>query len=156
MKTSILAMSAALLVASATASPGALAQDAATADAPAQTAAPATEAADAADAADAIATASRFLDRFYAGDYEGAREDFDATMLEGLDAAKLAAVGTQLEGAGPLESRGTPQVSSVQGYQVLVFPLQHEAAAVDGTISIDGEGRIAGVFFTPASAGGAN
>jgi uncharacterized protein len=155
MKTTLLALSVALLAATTAVSASPRAQDPATADAPAQAPAqPAAATGDATASADALATANRFLDRFYAGDYEAAREDFDATMRDALDADQLAAVGAQLEGAGPLVSRGTPKVSNMDGYQVLVFPLKHEAAAVDGTVSIDAEGRIAGVFFTPSRGGG--
>ncbi len=151
MKTLMLVLATALAAASAAFPSTARAQDPATADAPAQAGAPATEAP---ASAEALAAANRFLDRFYAGEFEAAREDFDATMRDALSAEQLATVAMQLEGAGPLVSRGTPKTSHMDGYQVLVFPLQHEAAAVDGTISIDGDGRIAGVFFTPSRGGG--
>jgi hypothetical protein len=44
----------------------------------------------------------------------------------------------------------------MDGFQVVVFPIRHEAANVDATISVDADGRVAGVFFTPARDGGAN
>jgi uncharacterized protein len=151
MKTPMLVFATALAAASAAFPATARAQDATTADAPAQAAAPAE---DAPASAEALATANRFLDRFYAGEFEAAREDFDDTMQDALSAEQLATVATQLQGAGPLQSRGTPRTSHMDGYQVLVFPLQHQAAAVDGTVSIDADGRIAGVFFTPSRGGG--
>lgn len=151
MKTSMPILATALAAACAAFPAAARAQDAATADAPAQAAGPATEAP---ASAEALAAANRFLDRFYAGEFEAAREDFDATMRDALSAEQLATVATQLQGAGPLESRGAPKTSHVDGYQVLVFPLRHRAAAVDGTVSIGAEGRIAGVFFTPSRDGG--
>ncbi|HST43816.1 MAG TPA: DUF3887 domain-containing protein, partial [Luteimonas sp.] len=95
----------------------------------------------------AVATATRFLDRFEAGDFAAARADFSPEMAAALDAAKLATVSTQLAQAGPIAARSAPRVSQSEGHEVVVFTIERRAADVEATISVDGQGRVAGVYF---------
>ena len=104
------------------------------------------------DAASArsVATATRFLDRFDTGDFEAARADFSAEMTAVLDAAKLSAVSTQLAQAGAPAARSAPRVMQHEGYEVVVYTIERGSALVDATISIDRDGKVAGVYFLPA------
>lgn len=106
-------------------------------------------------AAAAIAVATRFLDRFDAGDFAAARADFDATMQRGLDVAMLTDVGGKLAGAGAIVERRPATVTLRDGYRVVVIPVQREKAVIDTTVAVDADGNVAGVFFTPAQGGNA-
>lgn len=129
---------------------------------PTPAAAPATPAPPAAMAVDpeaadaAIAVATRFLDRFDAGDFAGARADFDATMQQGLDEALLATVSAKVAGAGDIVARRAPTVTLRDGYRVVVIPVQREQAVIDTTVAVDADGQVAGVFFTPAQGASAD
>lgn len=102
---------------------------------------------------DAVATATAVLDKLEAGDYEGATTAFDANMKSKLDAVQLAGVQMQIEAAGAVQSRGEPQVSQRDGFTVVVHRIQREHAAIDATVAIDAEGKVAGLHFAPAAAG---
>ncbi len=108
---------------------------------------------EAADAA--LAVASRFLDRFDAGDFAGARADFDARMEQGLDIAMLTDVSAKLDAAGAIVERRPATVVLRDGYRVVVIPVQRAAAVIDTTVAVDANGQVAGVFFTPAQGGNA-
>ena len=103
--------------------------------------------------AEAVNLASQVLDRMEAGDFEGVRTGFNAQMRAGLDVARLADVQRQIEATGPVLERGEPRVLRHDGYTVVVFRIQREQAALDATVAIDGEGRVAGLHFLPADAG---
>lgn len=99
--------------------------------------------------ADAVAIATRFIDRFDAGEFEAARADFSPEMITALDAGKLATVSTQRAQAGAARARSAPRVMQHDGYEVVVITVDRTAAKVDATISIDGDGKVAGVYFLP-------
>lgn len=116
---------------------------------------PAATAADPEAADAAIAVATRFLDRFDAGDFAGARADFDSAMQDGLDVAMLTDVSGKLAGAGAIVERRPATVTLRDGYRVVVIPVQREQAVIDTTVAVDADGQVAGVFFTPAQGGNA-
>ena len=101
--------------------------------------------------APAIATAGALLDRLEAGDFEAATADFNAQMRSALGPDRLEAVQRQIDAAGELRSRGEPRVSRRDGLTVVVVRIERAHAALDATIAIDGEGRVAGLHFTPAA-----
>lgn len=101
----------------------------------------------------AIATAIAMLDQLEAGDFESATIAFDARMKAALGPDKLAGVQQQIEAAGPLVSRDAPRVSQRDGHTVIVFRIQRQHAALDATVAIDGDGKVAGLHFLPASGG---
>lgn len=104
----------------------------------------------AADDKSAVATASALLDRLDAGDYAAATADFNAQMKAGLSATQLAGVQAQLEAAGPVQSRGEPQVSQRDGNTLVVYRIQRAQGAIEALVAIDAAGQVAGLYFSPA------
>ena len=103
----------------------------------------------------AVATATALLDRLDAGQFDAATADFNAQMKAALGADRLAAVQQQLDSAGAVQSRGEPQVSQRDGFTVVVVRIQRAQAAIDATVAIDADGKVAGLHFTPAADTGA-
>lgn len=103
----------------------------------------------------AVATATAVLDHMEAGDFDAAGRDFDDTLKAQLDVTQLAGVQAQIEAAGAVQSRGEPLVTQRGGHTVVVHRIQREHAALDATVAIDGNGKVAGLFFTPAATPGA-
>ena len=101
----------------------------------------------------AIATATAVLDHMEAGDFDAATRDFDANMKAQLGTTQLAGVQMQIESAGAVQSRGAPVVTQRDGHTVVVHRIQREHAALDAIVAIDGEGKVAGLYFTPAAPG---
>ena len=99
----------------------------------------------------AVATATAVLDRLDAAQFDAATADFNAQMKAALDADKLAAVQRQLDSAGAVQSRGEPQVSRRDGFTVVAVRIQRALAAIDATVAIDGDGKVAGLYFVPAA-----
>jgi len=104
------------------------------------------------DDSTAIATAAAVLDRMEAGDFEAASGDFNDALKAQISTTQLAGVQMQIESAGPVQSRGEPRLSERDGYTVVVYRIQREHAALDATIAIDGNGKVAGLHFAPATA----
>lgn len=102
------------------------------------------------EANDPVATATAVLDRMDAGEYEAATLDFNAQMKAALGAGRLRDVQRQLEAAGPVVSRGEPQVARQDGLDVVAFRVQREHAAFNAVVAVDGDGKVAGLHFTPA------
>jgi len=105
------------------------------------------------EANDPVATATAVLDRLDAGEYEAATQNFNAQMKAALGVRQLQGVQQQIEAAGALASRGEPRVSQQDGFTVVVVRIQRELAAIDATVAIDGDGKVAGLHFLPAPAG---
>jgi uncharacterized protein len=103
----------------------------------------------------AIATATAVLDHMEAGDFDAAGSDFDDTLKAQLDNTQLAGVQAQIEAAGPVQSRGEPLVTRRDGHTVVVHRIQREHAALDAIVAIDDDGKVAGLYFTPATTPGA-
>ncbi|WP_187471032.1 DUF3887 domain-containing protein [Luteimonas viscosa] len=101
----------------------------------------------------ATATATAVLDRLDAGDFEGATSGFNAQMKAALGPDRLQGVQQKMEAAGPVLSREAPRISQRDGYTVVVVRIRRELAALDATVAIDHEGKIAGLHFVPASGG---
>lgn len=100
---------------------------------------------------DPIVIATRLLDRLDADAYEAATADFTAQMKAALGADKLQAVQQQLAAAaGAVKSRDPAKVSQQSGMTVVVVRIHHAMASIDATISVDAEGKIAGLHFAPA------
>lgn len=99
----------------------------------------------------AIATATALLDRMEAGEFEAATGDFNAQMTSALDAGKLRDVQAQLDAAGPVASRGAPEVTQQAGLTVVLVRIVRQGATIDASIAIDGAGKVAGLYFVPAA-----
>ena len=100
----------------------------------------------------AVATATAVLDRMDAGDFEAAAQDFNAQMKAAINAEQLKGVQQQLDATGPVVSRSEPQVLQQGGLDVVVFRVERRNATLDAVVSIDGEGKVAGLQFVPATA----
>jgi hypothetical protein len=96
--------------------------------------------------------ARELLTNFNAGRFDAAVKNFDPTMMKQLPPSKLRQVSDQIKTqAGPLKSVGTAQFTTEQGYRVVTLPAQYEKGNVNVRVVFDGAGRVAGLFFTPAS-----
>ncbi|WP_421568791.1 alpha/beta fold hydrolase [Stenotrophomonas sp. PD6] len=102
-----------------------------------------------ANAATPEQTASQLLDRLEAGDMVAAEAMFTPDMAKAAPAASLKALWQSL---GALRSRGPARVVEQQGMQVVLQPLQFANGAINATIAVDAQGRIAGLFLQPAAA----
>lgn len=118
----------------------------------AQDPAPSTAAAQIADE-DAIALADKLLGRLESGDFAGAGADFNAQMQAALGPDKLADVQRQIEATGAIVERGEPRVVRHDGFTVVVYRIHREQASLDATVAFDGDGKVAGLHFVPASGG---
>lgn len=103
------------------------------------------------DESAAVATAAAVLDRMEAGDFEGASSAFSDELKTHINTTQLAGVQAQIESAGAVQSRGEPLVTERDGHTVVVHRIQREHAALDATVAIDGEGKVAGLHFAPAA-----
>lgn len=100
---------------------------------------------------DAVATATAVLDQMDAGEFEAATQDFSAQMNAAINAEQLKGVQQQLDAAGPVVSRGEPQVAQQAGLDVVVFRIQRQNASFDASVAIDSEGKVAGLHFLPVA-----
>ncbi|MBT2766319.1 alpha/beta fold hydrolase [Stenotrophomonas sp. ISL-67] len=94
-------------------------------------------------------TAQQFVDRLEAGDIAGAEAMFTPDMAKAAPAASLQALWQSL---GTLEERGAQHVVEQQGMQIVVQTLRFATASAKALITVDAQGRIAGLLLQPADA----
>jgi hypothetical protein len=83
-----------------------------------------------------------------AGDWEGARADFDPTMTAVLPAAKLADTWAMVVGAvGAYERTGEPFARRQGDLTVVDVPLAFEAGDMTGRVALRADGQVAGLFI---------
>ena len=100
---------------------------------------------------DAAERAVEFLADYLDGEWERVRGRFDETMAEQLNAARLAAAWAQAVATfGQYESMGEPFVRAAADYTVVHVELHFEAGDCVARISYDQQGRVAGLYITPA------
>ncbi len=100
-----------------------------------------------------IDRAEAFVDLLVAKKFSEATADFDATMLQALPAEKIAGVWTQINAqAGKYQRRTVPRQTKEGIYDVVWVPCVFERATLDTKVVFSGDGKIAGLFFLPASA----
>ncbi|MCW0451171.1 alpha/beta hydrolase [Xanthomonas sacchari] len=96
-------------------------------------------------------TASALLDRLQAGDLAAVEAEFTPAMAKAVPPDKLAeawrTLSTQL---GALQQRGPASEREQHGLRVIEQRLQFERGALLAHVSIDADGKIAGLLFTPA------
>ncbi|MDQ1094151.1 dienelactone hydrolase [Xanthomonas sacchari] len=96
-------------------------------------------------------TASALLDRLQAGDLAAVEAEFTPAMAKALPPETLAAAWRTLSAQlGPLQQRGPVSERQQQGLRVIEQRLQFERGALLAHVSIDADGKIAGLLFTPA------
>ncbi len=97
------------------------------------------------------AMARDLLTHFTAGRFIDATKNFDTTMMSSLGPTKLAEFARQMTGqAGAFKSVGAAQMTTVEGYRVVVLPAEYERTRVNVRVVFDGNGKVAGLFFVPA------
>lgn len=88
-----------------------------------------------------------------AGRWDEARRDFSETMRSRLDADHLAAGWAQTIGMiGGFERMGEPFAYPAGDFTVVDVPLHFEAGERTGRVSLDREGKVAGLFIRAPSA----
>jgi dienelactone hydrolase len=103
-----------------------------------------------------VAAAEAVVDQLARGDFAGAAARFDETMRAALPEAKLRAAWEQLVGpAGAYRRRGASRAEAAGALHVGVVPAEFERATLDVRVTLDGEGRVAGLFFAPHAASAA-
>lgn len=99
-----------------------------------------------ANAATPEQTARQLLDHLEAGDMTAAEAMFTPELAKDVPAARLQSLWQQL---GGLKSRGPARVVEQQGMPTVVQPLQLGSGPFNVAISVDTQGRVAGLFFLP-------
>lgn len=104
------------------------------------------------DKAQVVARAKEVISLLSAKDYQGVTALFHPVMAK-FDAKALeAAVGAQLDGLGALQSQGEAVLSagkeeSIGAFAIVVIPCEYAKGRATYTISVDGEGRICGLYM---------
>jgi hypothetical protein len=94
--------------------------------------------------------AAATIDRVASKDFAGAREWFDATMLDRLPADRIGAVWSQLEGQlGAFKARSVSEERLIHGYPAITYDVAFERGHVTAQVVYDEESRVAGLFFRP-------
>lgn len=90
----------------------------------------------------------RLIDAYNAGDVSAFRRDFSQGMLDALSAEQAAALmeGMKAE-LGSAEDIGPKRDEPVR--RGAVFPVRFERGLLDVTVHLDGQGKIAGLWFRP-------
>lgn len=95
-------------------------------------------------------TARTLLANFVAGDYEAASKDFNGIMRAALPPARLEAfAGTLNQQVGKFKAVREVKTGTEQGYQVVILVSEFERATLDVRVVLDGDGKVAGLFFKP-------
>lgn len=91
-------------------------------------------------------TASQLLDHLQAGDIAAAEAMFTPELAKDVPAARLQSLWQQL---GGLKSRGPARVVEQHGMPTVLQPLQLGAGPFNVVVTVDAQGRIAGLLFLP-------
>lgn len=91
-------------------------------------------------------TASRLLDHLQADDIAAAEAMFTPELAKDVPQARLQSLWQQL---GGLKSRGPVRVEEQHGISTVLQQLQLGSGPVNVAISVDAQGRVAGLFFQP-------
>lgn len=91
--------------------------------------------------------ARRLLQLFLDSGYSELREEFNATMVDGLSEDMLATARKQLEGAaGEFASFGRPSVVTMGANTVVTIPMRFAWGDMKGRVAFDADGKVAGFF----------
>lgn len=86
-----------------------------------------------------------------AGDYTSAEADFNAQMQQGLPAAKLKEVWSQITAqAGAYLKTGETKSAQYQGDTIVLVKTQFKNGALWAQVAFDKSGKVAGLYFKPA------
>ncbi|KLD74684.1 alpha/beta fold hydrolase [Xanthomonas hyacinthi] len=96
--------------------------------------------------------ADTLLDRLQAGDLAAVEAEFTPAMAQAVPAEKLAEAWHRVSAQmGALQQRGTASERQQQGLSLIEQRLQFERGAMLLHVSVNAEGRIAGLLLTPAA-----
>jgi hypothetical protein len=99
--------------------------------------------------------ATQLIIDWFAGDYAAMSRDFNEEMATKASAAQMADAFAQITGmVGAYEGMGDPVVRQWGDYTVVDIPLRFEAGELNGRVSYDQDGKVAGVFALPPDAPG--
>ncbi|MBN1680490.1 MAG: alpha/beta fold hydrolase [Anaerolineae bacterium] len=102
---------------------------------------------------DLEAIAQQLIDRWIAGDYEGAAEHFDSTMQDVLPPDKLRETWQSLEAqVGAFQGQLGVLTESDGTSTAVIIVLQFEVMALDARVSFNADGQVQGLFFSPSTA----
>jgi dienelactone hydrolase len=98
------------------------------------------------------ARARQAVEWVVAGQYEKLIEAGDEAMKKGAPLEVWQKqIGPLLAGCGKLQHWGEPQTSKMGPNTVVVQPVEFEKAALDFTVAVAADGRLAGFFLRPAA-----
>ncbi|RKX55788.1 MAG: hypothetical protein DRP24_04395, partial [Thermotoga sp.] len=98
-----------------------------------------------------VDVANEYLNFIIKGDFEKAYDMQADAMKAQLPSKKLEIVwDTITQNYGDFVSIQGAKLFEVKGYTVLVFTLKFEKIDLDARVTVDKEGKIAGLFFTPS------
>src|ERR1035438_6911295 len=104
-------------------------------------------------APDPGAAGRKALDLLLAQKYPEMRQMFTPEVDKAFTEAGLQGLGTQVKSWGSPQNIGDPQVQrGPGGLSIVVVPVKFAAIAINFQVSIDGDGKIAGLFLRPGSA----
>lgn len=90
------------------------------------------------------------VEQLAAGDLSSVTTMFDATMTAVLPEASLKQTwDTLIAQFGAYQSHGDARVTSEQGYTAVYVPCTFERGTLNAKIVMDGDNKIAGLFFQP-------
>jgi hypothetical protein len=94
--------------------------------------------------------ANALFDALDAGEFDKARDDFDAALVARMPSTQLrddyAALPTKL---GRMMGRGRPHVGDMAGRAVVMAPMIFERGTVTAEVHCDAEGKISDVRLQP-------
>jgi len=99
------------------------------------------------------AVAQAMVDNLIAEDYEAAIADFDETMASLMPVSVTQQTWESiLAQVGAYQDQLAIQSQEVEEYTVVVITLQFERAVIDVQVSVNGSGKIGGLYFRPGQA----
>lgn len=105
--------------------------------------------------ADLAALSKTFVERLSSGKMDEVVAQFDATMKNGLPAAKLMEVWQAVQSqAGAFQRQNGARFEMVQNYDVVFIACQFEKAVLEVKIVWNASRQVAGLFFQPAQSPG--
>jgi dienelactone hydrolase len=97
-----------------------------------------------------IAAAQQLIQQLVGGQFDKIEAQFGPAMAAALPARKLATVWAGLSNQlGPLQSCGDATASKVRNFDVATLICKFQNATVDAVISVDADGKLAGLNFRP-------
>ena len=99
-----------------------------------------------------VSDAKRVIDLLEHGEFDKVTERWDSAMLSQLPTPKVREYWRALESqVGKLTAVGQPTVNMEGAYRTVVFPLDFERAALEASVTYNGQGKVAGIYFRPKS-----